>query len=99
MSKQTLNRQFMITRLHPLLLALFLVSSLFIRQSSAQSSPLFRVGEKLTYSLSFGKFRNTGYAELYVASRGKLGARDAIEIRAKARTFDLVSAAFLMLDE
>lgn len=66
---------------------------------SQTSGSLFRIGEKLTYNISFGKFRNTGYAELYVASRGRLGAKDAVEIRAKAKTFDLVSAAFLMLDE
>ena len=59
----------------------------------------FRVGEKLTYTVSFGKFSNAGYAETNVVSRGKISGKDAIEIRSKAKTVDLVSAAFFMFDE
>jgi len=59
----------------------------------------FRVGEKLVYNLSFGKFTNAGYAETHVVSRGKLAGKDAVEIRAKIKTSELVSAAFLLLDE
>jgi len=59
----------------------------------------FRIGEKLSYNISFGKFTNAGYAETHVIARGKLGGKDAVEIRAKIKTFELVSAAFFMLDE
>lgn len=59
----------------------------------------FRIGEKLTYDLTFGKMLNAGYAETFVISRGSLSGRDAVEIRAKLRTSELVSAAFLTLDE
>src|SRR4051794_24931402 len=59
----------------------------------------FRVGERLSYNLSFGKFKDGGYAELYVASRGKLGGQEAVEIRSKIKTIGLVSASFMMLDE
>jgi hypothetical protein len=59
----------------------------------------YRVGERLSYNLSFGKFKDGGYAELYIASLGKLGGKDAIEIRTKIKTIGLVSASFVMLDE
>lgn len=62
------------------------------------SSP-FKIGEKLTYNVSFGRFRNAGYAELYVVSRGKLNDKEAVELRSKFKTNDLVSAAFYLLDE
>lgn len=59
----------------------------------------FRVGERLTYSISFNKFDNAAYAEIYSVSRGKLGERDAVELRARIKTVDLVSSAFYALDE
>lgn len=59
----------------------------------------FRTGERLSYNLSFGKFKDGGYAELYVASRGKLAGRDAVEIRSKFKTIDAVAASFMLIDE
>ena len=59
----------------------------------------FRIGERLTYNISFEKFYNAGYAEIYAVSRGKLGDKDAVELRAKIKTNELVSAAFYFLDE
>lgn len=59
----------------------------------------FRIGERLTYNISFEKFNNAAYAEIYAVSRGKLGEKDAVELRAKIKTNDLVSAAFYLLDE
>ncbi len=59
----------------------------------------FRIGEKLTYNVTFGKFKNAAYAETYVVSRGKLGERDAVELRSKIKTNDFVSAAFYLIDE
>jgi hypothetical protein len=58
-----------------------------------------RVGERLSYSISFDKVNSAGTAELYVASQGKFLGKDVIEIRSRARTVDLVAAAFLPLDE
>lgn len=60
---------------------------------------LFRVGERITYNISFGKFDNIGYAEMYVVSTGKLGNKDAVELRSKIKTNNLVSAAFYEIDE
>ena len=59
----------------------------------------FRVGERLTYNISFEKFNNAAYAEIYTVSRGKLGERDAVELRGVLKTKELVSAAFFLLDE
>lgn len=60
---------------------------------------LFRIGEKITYNISFGKFDNIGYAEMFVVSSGKLGDKNAVELRSKIKTNNLVSAAFYEIDE
>ena len=92
-------------------LALFVLTSGFVafyvfRNASAQnvlvptlSASSFRVGERLTYNISFERFNNAGYAEIYVVSRGRLADRDAVELRSKIKTNDFVSAAFYLLDE
>ncbi|MBS1796529.1 MAG: DUF3108 domain-containing protein, partial [Acidobacteria bacterium] len=59
----------------------------------------FRIGEKLTYTVSFARFTNVGFAELSVVSRGKLSGRDAVELHSKFKTSELVAAAFYLLDE
>ncbi|MBK9215708.1 MAG: DUF3108 domain-containing protein [Chloracidobacterium sp.] len=59
----------------------------------------FRIGEKLSYNLSFGRFLNAGYADIAVLSRGKLRNVDVIEVRSRVKTFDVVSAAFCNIDE
>src|SRR5689334_16432126 len=62
-----------------------------LKQPTAQ--PRFRIGEKLSYTLSFNKMTGVGTAELFVASRGKLGNTvDVVELRSRARTVDLVNA-------
>jgi hypothetical protein len=59
----------------------------------------FRIGERLTFNVSIGRFRDAAYAELYTVSRGRLGDKDAIELRAKFKTLDLASAASYLIDE
>jgi hypothetical protein len=56
-------------------------------------------GERLTYHISFDNIENAGFAELQVASAGKLDGRDVVEIRSKMKTLDLVSAAFFLIDQ
>jgi hypothetical protein len=58
----------------------------------------FRLGERLSYSVSFGKITDAAYAEIYVVSRGKLAGKDAVELQGKFKTTNLVSA-FYLLDE
>jgi len=56
-------------------------------------------GERLTYQISFDQFENAGFAELQIASVGKLEGRDVIELRSKFKTQDLVSATFALIDQ
>lgn len=58
----------------------------------------FRVGERLTYNVSFENIENAAYAEIYAVSRGKLGEKDAVELHSKIKTNELVSA-FYLIDE
>ena len=58
----------------------------------------FRIGERLTYNVSFANINNAAYAETSVVSRGKLGDKDAVELHSKIKTNALVSA-FYLLDE
>lgn len=64
-----------------------------------ESAGIFKVGERITYSLSFGNFNNIGYAEIFAASSGKLAGKDAVELRTKFKTSSFVNAAFYELDE
>ncbi len=79
----------------------FLFLTVFVSsRTEAQVQPTqFKVGEKLTYSISFGKVDDSGYIELYVVSRGLLGGKDSVEIRSKFKTLGFVSATFALIDE
>jgi Protein of unknown function (DUF3108) len=57
------------------------------------------IGERLTYSVSYEGFDNVGYLQLYTVSRGKLSGKDAVEYRARAKTYNMLGAAFLTVDE
>ncbi len=93
----------------PVFCLLFLLLPVFValQKTSAQNSiPVqnpppssFRIGERLTYNISFEKYNNAAYAEIYVVSRGKLGEKDAVELQSKIKTTDFVSAAFYLFDE
>lgn len=68
--------------------------------SKTQIAPSgIRIGERLTYNMSFELYENVGFAEMYAVSRGKLGDADAIELRAKFKTTGIFSAAFFQHDE
>jgi len=58
-----------------------------------------RIGERLTYNISFQRYNDVGYFETYAVSRGKLGDVDAVELRMKLKTSGLLSAAFYQIDE
>jgi hypothetical protein len=69
----------------------------FAENQTAAEGPV--IGERLTYTISFDKFDNVAYAEIFTASRGKLAGRDAIEIRSKLKTYDFLGAAFYPINE
>ena len=59
----------------------------------------FRIGERLTYTVSFERYTDVAFVEMAVVSRGRLGDRDAVELRSKIKTFDILNAAFYSVDE
>lgn len=59
----------------------------------------YKLGERLTYSVSFANFNEAAFAETHVLSSGKFKDKDAIQIRAKVKTTDFVGAAFFALEE
>ncbi len=71
----------------------------FTAPASASADTQFRIGERITYTVGFEKFANVAYAELYTVSRGKLGAVEAVELRARVKTLNFISAAFYLVDE
>ncbi len=78
--------------------AFFILKSVSAQTTERLQTP-FKIGEKLTYNVSFGRFKNAGYAEIAVASHGKLSDKDAVELHSKFKTNELVAAAFYLLDE
>lgn len=59
----------------------------------------YRVGEKLTYNISFANFGTAAHAETFVAARGAFaGGREGIELRARVETIGLVSAALFAIN-
>ena len=62
-------------------------------------SATYRIGEKLTYNVAFGRFTNAAYMETNVVSRGKLSGQDAVELRSRIKTLGIVNATFYPVDE
>lgn len=64
--------------------------------SFAQSP--YRVGERLTYHVTFSNFINAAHVELLVAARGTFFNRDALQLRAHVETTGVVSAALYSIN-
>lgn len=58
----------------------------------------YRVGERLTYTVSFAQFVGAAHVELLVAGRGKYFERDGIHLRAHVETTGVVNVALLALN-
>ncbi len=71
-------------------------------RSEANSAPFdpaaYRVGERLTYNVSFAQFVSAGHIELFVAGRGHYFDRDGIQLQAHVETSGVVNAALLSLN-
>lgn len=59
----------------------------------------YRVGERLTYNVSFAHFTSAAYVELLVAGRGTFFGREGFELRAHVETLGEVSAALYALND
>lgn len=78
---------------------LLLCAAASVKPVAGQPAASFKVGERLTYSVGLEKFSNVAYAELHTVSRGRIGEVEAVELRARVKTLDFVSAAFYLVDE
>jgi hypothetical protein len=72
------------------------------QKSDASQSPFnaaaYRVGERLTYNVSFSQFVSAAHVELLVAGRGTFFNRDGIQLRAHAETSGVVNVAVFALN-
>lgn len=86
-----------------LLLALVLFSSAEAQRAGTDNAtPLsqsaYRVGERLTYHVTFSNFINAAHVELLIAARGTFFNRDALQLRAHVETTGVVSAALYSIN-
>ncbi|MFL6284390.1 MAG: DUF3108 domain-containing protein [Pyrinomonadaceae bacterium] len=58
----------------------------------------YRVGEHLTYTVSFSNFPVAAHVELSVASRGDLYGREGVELQAHVETVGVISAALYAIN-
>src|SRR3954471_3724749 len=70
--------------------------------SDVSASPFndapYRVGEHLTYTVSFSNFPVAAHVELSVASRGQLYGREGVELQAHVETVGVISAALYAIN-
>ena len=66
--------------------------------SVAFSSSHYRVGERLTYNVSYSNFISAAHVELLVAARGIFFGRDGIQLKGHVETTGTVNAAILALN-
>jgi len=58
----------------------------------------YRIGERLTYNVSFSNFISAAHIEIQVVARGQFFNRDAIQLRAHVETTEVVGIALLSLN-
>jgi hypothetical protein len=79
------------------------IAALAQTSGDAGSSPFnaapYRVGEHLTYTVSFSNFTSAAHVETLVANRGQLYGRDGVELRAHVETLGVVAAALYSLND
>ncbi len=71
-------------------------------QSDLGSPPLspapYRVGERLTYNVSFSNFISAAHVEIFVAAHGTFFDREGIQLRARVETTGVVNAALYAIN-
>ena len=85
------------------ILLIALISPLFAQENGGAnpfpfSQSPYRVGERLTYSVSFSNFPSAAHVELEVVSRGTHFNRDAIQLRAHVETTGVVNVALYAIN-
>lgn len=64
----------------------------------AFSQAPYRVGEKLTYNISYSNFPSAAHAEFEVVARGNFYGREAIQLRAHLETTGVVNVALFAIN-
>ncbi len=96
--------KFVVLALFPVLVFGALAFSSVVAQDTKEaSSPTFssahyRVGEHLTYNVSYSSFISAAHVELLVAARGTFFGREGIQLKGHAQTKGTVNAALLALN-
>jgi hypothetical protein len=84
------------------LLAVLAVSSGSQAVSGQGSQPFspapYRLGERLTYNVSFSNFVSAAHIQLLVAARGNFFGRDAIQLKGHIETTGMINAALFAVD-
>ena len=85
------------------ILLIALISPLFAQENGGAnpfpfSQSPYRVGERLTYSVSFSNFPSAAHVELEFVSRGTHFNRDAIQLRAHVETTGVVNVALYAIN-
>lgn len=98
------------TGLKPLLKTLLILAALFsilpaVAAQQKTDAPAtrfnpqaYRVGERLTYDVSFAQFVSAGHVELEVVARGQFFSRDGIQLRGRAETTGVVNVALFAIN-
>ena len=68
-----------------------------VNNISFAESP-YRVGERLTYHVTFSNFINAAHVEMLIAARGTFFNRDALQLRAHVETTGVVNAALYSIN-
>jgi hypothetical protein len=93
--------------LFPVLLVFFLVQgSAVVAQAksdgAAAGAPVsqapYRVGERLTYDVTFSSFINAAHVEIFVAARGNYFNREGIQLRGHVETTGIVNATLFAVN-
>jgi hypothetical protein len=58
----------------------------------------YRVGERLTYDVTFAQFVSAAHVELLVAARGTFFGRDSLQLKAHVETTGIVNVALLSIN-
>ena len=84
-------------------LLLALISPLFAQENGGAnpfpfSQTPYRVGERLTYNVSFSNFPSAAHVELEVVARGVFFEREAVQLRAHVETTGVVNVALYAIN-
>ena len=85
------------------ILLLAFTSPLFAQENGGTtpfpfSQTPYRVGEKLTYNVSFSNFPSAAHVEVEVVSRGSHFGREAVQLRAHVETTGVVNVALFAIN-